>query len=101
MFTKDFLMSEKDTKKLLSRIEALEKHNTKLKKELSKHKKYVSKAADMIMDNYDKCQNEEYYEKTEKVKYCDECGKGELKLIKVLGFSFEICTLCQIRKKIK
>jgi predicted RNase H-like nuclease (RuvC/YqgF family) len=94
-------MADRDIKKLLNRIEALEKQNSKLKKELSKQKKYVSKATDLIIDNYDKCDNTDYYEKVEKAKFCEECGKGEVKTIKVLNFSFDVCPVCQYKKKIK
>lgn len=94
-------MADRDIKKLLSRIEVLEKQNNKLKKELSKHKKYVSKAADLIMDNYDTCQNTEFVEKNEKITFCETCGKGELKTVKILNFSFAICPICQFKKKIK
>ncbi len=94
-------MADRDTKKLLNRIEDLEKQNSKLKKELSRSKKYVSKAADLIIDNYELCQTEEYFEKQAKLKVCDECGKGSVKIMKVLNLSFELCPICQHRKKIK
>ena len=36
-----------------------------------------------------------------KIKICDNCGKGEVKRLKILNISFEICQLCQNRKKVK
>ena len=40
-------------------------------------------------------------EKNEKIKICESCGKGETKKIKILNINFEICQLCQNRKKVK
>jgi ribosomal protein S17E len=96
-------MSDRESKKLLNRIASLEKQNSKLKKELSKHKKYVSKAADLLMDRYESSEDidSDYEEKPSKQKFCENCGKGDIKIVKVLNFTFDICTLCQYRKKTK
>jgi formylmethanofuran dehydrogenase subunit E len=94
-------MSEKDNKKLLHRISVLENQNAKLKKQLSQYKKYVNRSADIILNNYEIYQEIEVTEKSEKVKKCDECGKGDVKKLKILNFNFEICPICQYRKKIK
>lgn len=94
-------MSEKDNKKLVHRISVLEKQNAKLKKQLSQYRKYVDKSAGIILDNYEMYQELEMEEDSKKNKKCDECGKGDVKKIKILDFSFEICGICNHRKKIK
>jgi hypothetical protein len=94
-------MSEKESKKLLHRISVLEKQNSKLKKQLIQYRKYVDKSAGIILDNYEMYQELEMEEENKKIKKCDNCGKGDLKKIKILDFSFEICGLCNYRKKIK
>lgn len=94
-------MSEKESKKLLHRISVLEKQNSKLKKQLIQYRKYVDKSAGIILDNYEMYQELEMEEENKKTKKCDECGKGDVKKIKILDFSFEICGICNSRKKIK
>jgi hypothetical protein len=94
-------MSEKDTKRLLHRISVLEKQNVKLKKQISQYRKYVDKSAGIILENYEMCQEMEVSEEKQKIKKCSNCGKGDLKKIKILDFSFEVCLLCNDRKKIK
>lgn len=96
-------MSDKDTKKLLSRITFLEKQNAKLKKELSKQKKYVSKAADIILDSYDDddYQGQQPILKSKKIRYCESCGKGEVRDLIILNLKYEVCGICGHRKKCK
>ena len=94
-------MADVDKKKLLSKITVLERENKKLKKQLSKYKKYVSKSANIVLDSYEKCQESELFDKTVKVKLCSNCGKGSVQNIKILDFSFEICEICGCRRKIK
>lgn len=94
-------MSDKDNKKLLHRISFLEKQNAKLKKQLSRYRKYVDKSADLILENYEMCQELEVDGEKHKIKKCDNCGKGDTKKIKILDFSFEICPICNHKKKIK
>lgn len=96
-------MSDRETKKLINRISFLEKQNAKLKKEVAKQKRYVNKATDIILDNYDAYshKDDDGVDTRKKKRYCDECGKGELRQISILNLIFDICGLCGFKKKIK
>ena len=89
-------------KSLQTRVNTLEKENKKLKKQVSQYKKYVTKSANIILDNYENSiENHCLVEQRVKTKVCEECGKGDLKEVQILDLSFEICQLCKYRKKIK
>lgn len=91
-----------DTKKLLSRIADLESENKKLKRQVSKYKKYTNQSVDLFLDQYvNKDDKDEHIEKREKPIICDECGKGETNRVKILEFKFDVCPICGFRKKIK
>lgn len=94
-------MSEQ--KKLPLRIKELEQENKKLKRQLSQYKKYVAKSTELIIDNYESYNKSEdiVEHKKDKISICTNCGKGNLKKIKILDFIFEICGICNFRKKIK
>jgi rubrerythrin len=94
-------MTDSGTKKLLSRVADLEKENKKLRRDLSRYKKYTSKSVDLILDQYDRSNEACLIEKREKIIICEHCGKGETNRVKILDFRFDVCPICNHRKKIK
>lgn len=93
----------KDKKDLLSTLRSLEQENKKLRKELAKYRKYSNKFADLVLESWEEnnISNDEKENTSQKVKNCENCGKGELRNIAVLGINFSVCQLCKTRKKIE
>lgn len=93
----------KDKKDLLSTLRSLEQENKKLRKELAKYRKYSNKFADLVLESWEENNNlkDEVENSSPKIKSCDNCGKGELRNIAILGINFSVCQLCKNRKKIE
>jgi restriction endonuclease S subunit len=93
----------KDKKDLLSSLRSLEQENKKLRKELAKYRKYSNKFADLVFESWEENNNPkvESEENSKKIKNCENCGKGELRNIAILGINFTVCQLCKSRKKLE
>jgi hypothetical protein len=93
----------KDKKDLLSSLRSLEQENKKLRKELAKYRKYSNKFADLVFESWEENNNSksENEDEPKKIKLCENCGKGELRNIAILGLNFTVCQLCKNRKKIE
>jgi len=92
-------MSERKIQQLQNKIDKLNKDNKTLKVKISRMRKLVNKSANIILNSYESHENDTRVIR-DKVKTCEECGKGELKLLELLDMKFEICQLCRHRKKI-
>jgi len=90
-------MSDKKTRKLLDRIENLERENRNLKKRVGQYRKLVLKSADILLD---KSEDLAKPVKKYKIKKCEQCGKGDVREVNILEFYFEICQLCKYKKKL-
>ena len=96
-----FIMSHK--KDLLSELRSLKKENQKLRRELAKYRKYSNQFADIVFESWNAVDQEETQEevkKNKKNKYCDNCGKGQIEEVSILGIDFVVCQLCKNRKKV-
>jgi transcription elongation factor Elf1 len=39
-------------------------------------------------------------EREERILTCPECGKGEIKILDIIGKTFHVCQCCGYRKKV-
>lgn len=70
-----------------------------LKKEI-KHLKQRIRQLEKFEHNYNH-PKEKDDEPLEQLKKCEQCGKGFLKEIEIVGRIFETCSLCKYRSKTK
>jgi hypothetical protein len=90
-----------DNKKdLVNQIRKQEAEIKKLKRELSKYRKYSNKFADIVIDSWNDDSDDRAEKNNNKIIFCESCGKGETSSVSFLGINFVVCQLCKFRKKI-
>lgn len=70
-----------------------------MKKEINYLRKRVKQLENLI--NKDITQEVREVRKREKANTCKECGKGQLSEMEFVGRVFEVCDVCDFRRKIK
>lgn len=78
------------------------KHREAIKeiRQLKKQLRYYQKLEYNSQDEEIATDSEDTYPKKLQKKYCQECGKGELKTFEIIGRVYEHCSVCDFRKKL-